>query len=108
MGQVQGMNQWLPDIRINMAGQRAEPGFHRVDAFSDCGEAESVDDPLDRTDPPIGARATAIRHGDRRGEIADSELNATERLEREIGIVKLVVGSWSGSVDGGIVDAPHQ
>src|SRR3546814_1612583 len=21
MGQVQGMNQWLPDIRINMAGQ---------------------------------------------------------------------------------------
>ena len=40
-----------------MARQTAEPGFHGVEAFADGGEAQPVDDPLDRADLFIDARA---------------------------------------------------
>ena len=85
------MDQRLPDIGIDMAGQRSEPGLHRVDALADAGEAQTVDDPLDDADLFPGASPIGIADGDGRCIIAESDMVAAKRLKREIGIDHLVV-----------------
>src|SRR3546814_4799310 len=67
MRKVQGMDQWLPDIGIDMAGQARQPGFDRVHAFADAGEPQSVDDPLDDAD--LFVRTYTIRSEEHTAEL---------------------------------------
>ena len=54
------MDQRLADIGIGMAGQRRESGLDRIDAFATNGEAEPVDDTLDRADLGLDRGTIAI------------------------------------------------
>ena len=104
VGEVERMDDRLADIGVDMAGQRAEPGFDRVYALADGGEAETVDDALDRADLFIRPGAIRVRHGDRRRKVAEGNVIAAERLEREIGIDHLVVGIAVEQLDRLVVD----
>ena len=70
------MDQRLADIGVDMAGQAAEPGLHRIDAFAQAGEAQAVDDPFDGTDLLVRTMAIGVRNRDGRGEIAEGDMVA--------------------------------
>ena len=84
------MDERLADIGVDMAGQRAEPGLDRVHALADAGEAEPVDDPLDRADLLLDPGAVGIGDGDRRGQIAEGDMPANSAAGHEASIDHLV------------------
>jgi hypothetical protein len=43
MGQVQGVDQGAPDIGVHLAGERPQPGLHRVDLLDAGHKAVLVD-----------------------------------------------------------------
>src|SRR3546814_1177817 len=92
MRKVQGMDQWLPDIGIDMAGQAQQPGFDRVHAFADAGEPQSVDDPLDDADLFVRTYTILVADRDGGGVVAERNMVAAKRLQGEIAIGHLVVG----------------
>ena len=55
MGEIEGVHERLAHIGIDVAGQAAEPGFDRIDALADGGEARAMDDALDRPQLFVGA-----------------------------------------------------
>ena len=92
MREIEAVDERLADVGVNMPRQARQPGLDRVDAFADRGEAERMDDALGGAQLFFGARAVAVRHGDRRREIAEGDMIAAERLQRGIGVDDLVVG----------------
>lgn len=44
MGEVEGVDQRLTDVGVDMPRQAAQPRLDRVDGFADGGEAQAVDD----------------------------------------------------------------
>lgn len=73
------MHQRLPNIGIDMARQRREPGLDRVDGLADAGEAEAVYDALDGANLVLDRSPPAIGDGDRRGQIAEGDVVAAGR-----------------------------
>ncbi|KAK0349086.1 hypothetical protein LTR94_034589, partial [Friedmanniomyces endolithicus] len=57
MREIQGVDDRLPDVRIDLTWQRRQPRLDRVDAFSYRREAEPVDDPFDPPDLVLDAGA---------------------------------------------------
>ena len=98
------MDERLADIGIGLPGQAREPGFDRVHPLADAGEAEPVDDPLDRADLVLDAGAILVGDGDRRGEVAEGDMVAAQRLECQIGVGGLVVGIAVEQLDRLVVD----
>src|SRR3546814_7508437 len=86
------MDEGLADIGIDLPGERAEPVLDRVDALADAGEAEPVDDALDSADLVLDAAAVLIGDGERRRQITEGDMVATQCLQGEIGVRRLVVG----------------
>ena len=85
MGEVQGVNQRLADIGIDMAGQRAEPSFHGVHALADAGETQAVDDALDSAGLVVGSLAVlALNAGGSDPIVSAQEAKANAAL----GVVK--------------------
>ena len=80
MRQIEGMDERLADIGIDMAGQRPEPGFHRIDAFANSGEARAMDHALDRTQLFLHDMTILVHDGDRRRQITERDVIATKRL----------------------------
>src|SRR3546814_8609881 len=75
-----------------MAWQTRQPCLHRVDALTNTGEAEAVNDPLDRPDFFLDPCAALIGDRDRRGQITEANMSAAERMQGEVGVNDLVVG----------------
>src|SRR3546814_5743891 len=76
---------------MDVARQRREPCFDRVDSLPDAGEAEAVDDPFDRTHLFLDGLTVPVGNRDRGGQVAEGDMIAAERLERLVGIENLVV-----------------
>src|SRR5690606_15553402 len=64
MREIQRMDERLADIGVDMTWERPEPGFDRIDALTDAGEAESVDDALDRADLLVCPMTIRVRNRD--------------------------------------------
>src|SRR5476649_1208492 len=75
-----------------MARKAAQPGFHAVEAFADGGEAQTVNDPLDRPYLFIDAVPVGVRQANAGREIAKRYMIAAECLEGSIRVYHLVVG----------------
>jgi len=73
MRKVQGVDQRLPDVRVDLTGQRRQPRLDRIDAFSYRREPEAVDDPLDPPDLVFDAGAITITDRDSRGQVAERD-----------------------------------
>src|SRR3546814_14225745 len=58
--EVQGVDERLADVGVDMAWQAAEPGLDRVHRLADGGEAAAVDDALHRADLLGGTRAALV------------------------------------------------
>src|SRR3546814_11197280 len=87
-----------------MAWQTRQPCLHRVDALTNTGEAEAVNDPLDRPDFFLDPCAALIGDRDRRGQITEANMIAAERLQGEVGVNDLVVGVAVEKLRGLVVD----
>ena len=90
--QIQRVDDRLPDVRVNVTGQARKPRLDRVDALADASEAQSVDDALDGANLLLDAAPALIGEGDRRGEIAERNMIAAKRLQRQVGVDQLVIG----------------
>ena len=90
MGEVQRRDRRLAHIRIEMAGQGAEPGLDRVDALADDREVAALDDLLG--DPEVVVRDLWVRvhHRERRGDMGPAGDIRAELLQRLVGIDRLV------------------
>jgi len=92
MREVKRVDQGLPDVRVDLTGQRRQPRLDRIDPFSYRREAEPVDDPLDPPDLVFDAGAITIADSDCRGQVAERDMVAAQDLKCEVGIDHLVVG----------------
>ena len=90
VGQVEGGDQRLADVGVGVAGDRRQPGLHRVEALGDGDKAAALDHPLDQAQFLIGDPGVAVadRHGGR--HIAEGDLVGTQLLQRRIGVAGLV------------------
>src|SRR3546814_4603973 len=84
------VHQRLSYIGVDFAVQARQPCFDRVDGFADAGKSKPVHDPLDGADLRVDCGAIAIRHRDRRSQIAESHMIAAQRLQSEIRVDHLV------------------
>ncbi len=102
--QIQRMDDGLADIGVNMAGQRTQPGFHRIDALTDGREPEPVDDALNRPNLLLDAGAVGIGNRDRGREVPERDMIAAQCLQGQVGIDHLVVGVAIEKLDRLVVD----
>ncbi|OIQ67939.1 hypothetical protein GALL_504780 [mine drainage metagenome] len=75
-----------------MAGQRPQPGLHRIDAFGHAGEVAALDDLFDQPQLLIGDTGVVVpyRYGGGNEGLPDGV--GPEFLQRRVGIQRLVVG----------------
>ena len=92
MGKVQCGDRRLPDVGVDMAGKRSEPGFNRVHALDDHGEIAALNDLLDQTQLFRCQRRILVPDGDGGGDIGLADKIRSELLQRGIGIGGLVRG----------------
>ena len=91
MSKVQGVDQRLAHIGIDMARQASKPCFNGVQTFVDRRESESVDNPLHRTGSFLNSFPAFGGNRYRRGQITERYMIATKSLEGEIGVDNFVV-----------------
>lgn len=103
MREVERMNQRLANIGVDVARQRGQPGLDSVYAFALGCESEPVDDPLDRANLVLDRGTIPVGDGDRRRQIAESDMVSAQRLEREVGIDHFVVGIAVNELHGLVV-----
>ena len=54
VGEIQSADGRLPDIRVGVSGQAAEPCVNRVDALGHGGEVAALNDLLDQAQLLVG------------------------------------------------------
>ena len=74
MDEVEGVDDGLAHIGIEVAGQAAEPGLDRVQALADGGDAAAVDDALQAEQLLLGPGGIRIGDDDGRGQIAEGDI----------------------------------
>src|SRR3546814_8203635 len=79
--EVQGVDERLADVGVDMAWQAAEPGLDRVHRLADGGEAAAVADALRRADLLGGIRAALVPDG---SEETTYELQSLIRLSYDV------------------------
>ena len=52
--EIERRDRWLPNVGVDVAGQRPEPGLDRVDALRHAGEVASLNDLLDQAELFVG------------------------------------------------------
>src|SRR3546814_11782854 len=79
--EVQGVDERLADVGVDMAWQAAEPGLDRVHRLADGGEAAAVDDALHRADLLGGTRAALVPDRDRSRQLAERDMVTAQLLQ---------------------------
>ncbi|MNJ59772.1 hypothetical protein D3C77_554700 [compost metagenome] len=92
MPQVERGDQRLADIGVGVAGDRRQPGLHRVEALDDGDETAALDHPLDTAQLLVGDLGVCIAHRHGGGHIAEGDLVGAEFLQRRVGVAGLVRG----------------
>ena len=92
VGEVQRRDRRLTDIGVSVPGQRAEPGFDRVDRLDHAGEVAALDDLLDQPQFLVGEARIVVPDGDGRGDVGLADDVGAQLLERGVGVHRLVVG----------------
>src|SRR3546814_20439193 len=91
-----------------MAWQTRQPCLHRVDALTNTGEAEAVNDPLDRPDFLLDPCAALICARDRLGPITQAHMISAAPLHGTVGSDDLFVGVPFAQLPGLFVAPPYQ
>ena len=90
VGEIQGVDRRLPDIGVDMAGQRAEPGVDRVDRLGHGGEVAALDDLLDHPQLFSCDARVLVPDGDSRRHIGLARIVGTQLLQCHVGVGGLV------------------
>ena len=86
------MHDGLAHVGVGVAGQRPEPGLHRVQGLAYGDEPAPVDDALDGQQLLAGLPGIAIGNDDGGGQVAEGHVVGAQLLQRLVGIGGLVVG----------------
>lgn len=76
VGEVQGMDQRLAHVGVDLPRQAAQPGFDGIHGLADAGEAEAVDHALDGAHPVLDTGAVLVPNGDGGGQMAEADMIA--------------------------------
>ena len=90
--EIERRDRRLADIGVDMAGQRPEPGLHRIDALRHAGEVASLNDLLDQPQFLVGDTRIVVPDRYRRGDEGLPDRVGSEFLQGGVGIHGLVVG----------------
>ena len=90
--EIERRDRRLSDIGIGVAGQRPQPGLHRVDALRHAGEVASLNDFLDQPQLLIGDTGVVVPHRYGRRDKRLPDRVGSEFLQSRVGIHGLVVG----------------
>ena len=80
VGEVQRRDRRLPDVGVDMARQRSEPSFNRVDALGNTSEVAALDELLDQSQLLGRYIGVFVPHRDGRGDIGLSDIVVAELL----------------------------
>src|SRR3546814_3477152 len=80
--EVQGVDERLADVGVDMAWQAAEPDLDRVHRLADGGGAAEVDDALHRADLLGGTRAALVPVRERSRQVAERYMVNAPHLQR--------------------------
>ncbi len=82
----------LADVGVGVAGQRPQPGLHRIDTLRHAGEVASLNDFLDLAQLLVGDAGIVVPHRHGGGNEGLPDRVGSEFLQRCVGIHGLVVG----------------
>ena len=86
VGKVQGGDRWLPDVGVDVAGQRPEPGIDGIDGLGHRGEVAALDHLFYKAELLFGGARIGIPNGDGGGHIgrADEIRSEVRRIVSEL------------------------